>query len=80
MCTEGALLEGKTSAAKDQQFSSLFSFAFRSVLDVSVSESSICFQPDGLDMMGGADGEAIDRLLDDYLLSEEMAFLLEVSD
>ena len=29
------------------------------------------FMRDGLDMMGGADGEAIDRLLDDYLLSEE---------
>ena len=39
-----------------------------------VSQSSIRFQPvlrDGLDMMGRADGEAIDRLLDDYLLSEE---------
>ena len=29
------------------------------------------FMRDGLDMMGGADGEAIDRLLNDYLLSEE---------
>ena len=26
------------------------------------------FMRDGLDMMGGADGKAIDRLLDDYLL------------
>jgi hypothetical protein len=40
-------------------------------LSQRIASSLNQFFRDGLDMMGGADGEAIDRLLDEYLLSDE---------
>ena len=74
---ERALLAGKLQLPRTSSFFFLSSLSLTARFLVSryqrVASAFNQFMRDGLDMMGGADGEAIDRLLDDYLLSEEEA-------